>query len=319
MWISSGCRGIFVCGRQQVPCGFQYQQSGQRYGCACGNGTGDMAVRPRRMEIMHIPKTAGTWLRKALNEELGADIQQFGRGGTGPKAGGGDENCLADTSRSHFRISLFRRPRHHVLSQYLECRYGWFHHSKPHERLGDFPHNGSLLDGFTSWLGAFSADPHHNGFGCYSPLNMQARAMTCCRAARCANHDTHLVTGEPVPDAAAAISGLRQLDIVGLAEYSDLTMCLITHRLGRVPKPTCFCSRTASAAVAPLRKENERSSHVSVETMSHLFPMIDAMTSVDQRLYEAASARFLGDVRQMEDELGRGPMLCQTHQSWAPA
>lgn len=318
VWVRHGCRGEFLCGGRQVPCGFQHQLTTNRYHCACGNisavsttGGALLLQRPPQLELVHIPKTGGSSLRQSLNEELGADLQHFGRGGTGPRPSAGDENCLHDTRASHFRISLFRRPRSHVFSQYLECRSGWFLKAKPEEIIGDFPRNRSVVEDFGAWLGVFLTDARHHAYNCYSPLNMQARALTCCRGPQCGNHDSHLVTSEPTPRLESASAALRELDVVGLTERYSETLCLITHRLGRVVPSSCFCDDDGQRRATPKLKQRS-SAHVSVEALpAALLPAIDALTTIDQPLYDAASARFVDDVRSMERDLGRGRVLCE--------
>lgn len=330
VWVRNGCRGIFVCGGRQVPCGHQYQSITERR-CPCGNLSASEAsdattkLRPPQIELVHIPKTGGSSLRLSLNEQLGADLQHWGQGGLGPKASKGDENCMRDTNPTHFRITLLRRPRNHVFSQYLECRSGWFVNAKPSETIGTFPRGGTIAADFGSWIHAFATDPHHHGFGCYSPLNMQARAMTCCRGSRCGNHNVHLVASEPTPNLEEALGAAGELSVVGLTERYRETLCLITYRLGRVVPPSCFCGppRRSSdgaasagahtkAAVARVPRERQRTSaKLSVEMMPpELAPLIDNLTAVDRSLYAAVAARFANDMASMERELGRGRMLC---------
>lgn len=118
---------------------------------------------------------------------------------------------------------------------------------------------------------------------------------------------THLVHTEPVPDASTAVANLDQLDVVGLTEEFAATMCLVTHKLGRVPKPSCFCdggeaardvppsaTRNGAFPAHPHRhaaqpREKSRSvrmfSSLGVDALPHLHATIDALTAVDDRLY----------------------------------
>lgn len=399
VWVKHGCRALIRCGEQDVPCGVQ-QAYPITYKCPCGNGSAWFATaRPRAVELVHIPKTAGSSLRVILNTELGAHLARPGPAKEwAGRVVSGDELCLPDTGHLNFRISFFRDPRSHVVSQYLECRRaswalmkrgqqelltsyseqvaqpaaaalhdvsaarckqycrhdavsclrpdcracGWCKRNttKPgrereHEvvrkrrRIGTpaplpFAENVSYAHGFAEWLHLFERDTKHHAFGCYSPLNMQARAMTCCvgrqpdGTPRCANRDTHLVLAEPVPNLHAAIQALSQLDVVGITEHFQLSVCLLTHRLRRVPKPECFCDASGQrherrVGVREVH-ENARSTNSTLaansDTVRELLPTIDVLTTVDRLLYQRALRRFVADVQRMEQEIGRGPMLC---------
>lgn len=286
---------------------------------------------------------------------------------THPTAVAGDENCLRDTltfnranswERPHalFRISVFRRPRAHVVSQFVECRAEarekakFLIHMSAFDRTAAHTLNAlkaqfataingsSAAEAFDAWLSTFAADRLHHAWGCYSPWNMQARAMTCCSRPtdQCANTNTHTVWDEPEPSASAAVAALEHLDVVGLTEAYAATLCLITHRLGRLPRPSCFCDAQVAAGSAPGSRSSRASSagpHVprlrsavkfnakttlaeqgsarlTVDAVSHLLPTIDALTAVDRVLYDAAVARFRRDIEAMERRFGRRMLPC---------
>lgn len=129
VWVDRGCRGLIRCGGQSVPCGSAGART-RRFTCPCGNGS---AALSRQIDFVHIPKTAGESLQHALNDEFGAGLIAFGpaRASKGGRIVGGNEKCLRDSPRERFRISMFRRPRAHVVSQYLECRDATWARTKP--------------------------------------------------------------------------------------------------------------------------------------------------------------------------------------------
>ena len=97
VWVKKGCRGVFSCGSVPTSCGDVMAHSTE---CACGDPSladanemaalsnrsqGDANVSYTRghvntpmVELIHIPKTAGSSLRASLNSFLGANLDQFG-------------------------------------------------------------------------------------------------------------------------------------------------------------------------------------------------------------------------------------------------
>ena len=325
IWVSNGCRGVFYCGGVAVQCGYGSMPKRQTFRCACGNGSSALHEFPP-LELVHVPKTAGSSLRKSLLEDLGVHIAMYG-GHVVTKhetVRHGDENCLSETPKENFRVSLFRSPRRHVLSQYLECRLGFFKllcatpKLSPEQREGcrSFPRHSSVHADFSVWLRGFVDNPLHGGFGCYSPLNMQARGMTCCKT--CDNRNSHFVRSQPNPPVDEAIAAMRQLNVAGITEHYAVTMCLIAYKLGRALRPECFCNQTVGArrhsrASLTLPHEKLRSArpntHVDVDE-GNVSAVIDNVTAVDRTLYTAALARFRSDVREMEASIGR-TVLCR--------
>lgn len=127
----------------------------------------------RWIDMVHIPKTAGSSLRSDLQRALLAssiDVVD-------------SEKCILDryersetsqlTTHRHqhvqpaaLRVAMFRSPRAHVLSEYLECRYdtSWTNRYKSNS---GFPDNGTLEDGFLRWLGHFASEPNRMfDYGC---------------------------------------------------------------------------------------------------------------------------------------------------------
>ena len=236
-------------------------------------------------------------------------------------------------SRPHaFRIALFRTPQAHVISQYTECREAtwalattrsWEQCSLPSCLSNDtspptrsrFPRSGTWQHDFANWLDAFARNPLHHGFGCYSPWNMQSRAMTCCaRSPKCANHNSHLVTAEPEPEASLAIARMQQLEAVGLTEHFRLSICLIVHRMGKPLPASCLCGSNASVLE---ERKNVRASREDGEHGTLTLAVekqIDAFTVVDRQFYAAARSRFVRDVRQMERDLGKPLQYVHGHE-----
>jgi len=89
-----------------------------------------------------------------------------------------------------------------------------------------------------------------NYFGsCYTPRNMQARALTC---GSCAGEGSHRASSWPgaAPDPAAALSALARFAWVGVAELLEESVCLLDYRVaGRLNRDACTCAGKRSILV----------------------------------------------------------------------
>ena len=154
----------------------------------------------------------------AIRAQLGAHLHAFGPAKEqNGRVVGGDELCLRDSSSKNLRVSLFREPRSHVLSQYLECRgASWAIAARDAEAKGSnhaaFATNAPLVSGFAAWLRGFVANGTHHGFGCYAPWNMQARCAPRRSHADLHTHTTATTTTTPGVLARARVCVVAQCD-----------------------------------------------------------------------------------------------------------
>lgn len=243
--------------------------------------------------IIHIPKTAGTSLQMDLQLSLHQKIPR-------------KEYCARGANRSRFRVTFFRNPRDHVLSQYFECR---------DDHWGRTVTNGTLFPrtednpyvGYTLWVEHFarSVASKVDDFGCYNPWNMQARYMTCGCKFICAHH---FVPPQPrsQPSALDAITMFKELDVVGITEHYSTSICLIMYKLGKLPD-ACFCD--SKKQVNQTHLVHGVSPHSNAGVPSETLGLVDRMTTVDQQVYLAAMQYFMLEVRKVEAVTSRR-LLC---------
>lgn len=229
-----------------------------------------------QLVLVHVPKTAGTSLKHDLLETHSLPVAQS------------LEHCapsLRDASPDARLVVVVRRPRAHVLSQFMHCKY--FHsgkrdaHSHP---AFDRAEDDAL--GFARWVEHFANHTRRlalqqrravEDFACYNPLNMQSRYLTCrgldhvdpagrqcqflkvrhrprgydCfpRAHRCFGPD------DCVPSWPHVLAGLHEVPIVGVTEHYFETVCLVVLRMtGSLPAGCDCASRANSTAPAAARE-----------------------------------------------------------------
>ena len=99
---------------------------------------------------------------------------------------------------------------------------------------------------FNAWVRHFETQPRYpaEDFRCIDPREVQARHLSCGYAP---NPEANHALSEP-PDLGVARYLLRDADFVGVADFYDASVCLLTlRRTGALP-PDCACSD------APLRR-----------------------------------------------------------------
>ena len=242
---------------------------------------GDLPPRKgaeQQLYLVHVPKTGGA----SLCAELKAQNQWIS---SASRCTGGrfDQSQVAEACMrpareipNSFVATLFREPREHVMSQYMECAfsYNW---TAPSRGEGGVP--GSQLGGsfaekdFTAWLRHFQAwQPGKGDYHCYNPWNMQTRQMICTSANKCFPHHVHgaeacrtapptrltpghasvwpharsqsprcarlLADGEAIEP---PVPELEQLDFVGVTELYDESWCLLNWQLDGSLPDMCTC------------------------------------------------------------------------------
>ena len=266
----------------------------------------------------HTPKTGGDSFKNLFKD--GQKHQQWPSFWSNEWCPGAVPRCDNQTD-----VVLFREPRAHVLSQYFECRDSpWGRTQTDNTSFPRQMTKGDPYAGFKAWVQHFAAasDPRlemrrvHGqmkmaypqiDFGCYDPRNMQARYATCTCERNCAHH---LVS--PKPTKARAAAGLAALDVVGLIEHFDASVCLVMDAAGIELPDACFCDSNASLAAEVVNKPPERY-HIAHGVHRHspddldaaTLRTVDALTALDRHVYKAARKIFFRDVSGVEARLGR--------------
>jgi hypothetical protein len=263
-----------------------------------------MRLRGRREEnclrLVHIPKTAGTSFRTDFAEELG---------------GGHAEECLFRNYHPNCTIMFFHSPRDHVLSQFVHCI------ENPLYRQGVVPLpnelTADLMTGFPLWLHHFmgpegkSACPQEGGaeaedlytcrtrvdFKCYNPNNMQGRHLVCTRSDLWGSH--YIGDEGPTPDATLAEEHLRMVEHVGITELYGASVCLMMTKWSGTISEGCGCGpgRTQWQHITRGNTPHEIESY-----SDDILQKVDALTQVDRIIYEAALARLVDEIREVEEE-----------------
>jgi len=249
--------------------------------------------------FLHIPKCAGSSTEYAL----------FAAGRTRIPAEHGhwsSQDCIPsiyemtstkiDGDRRY--VVMLREPRSHVQSLFYFCRDSRWGLSRTKEWQSD----PALMD-FTSWLSYYndgSYDRTQNSFDCYSPLNYQARHFSCSGEG---------ITGSgPSPIAEEAIDAMNAVDLVGIVERYQESMCLFASTYMAALPPSCNCEdKEAWESFPRLSKENQghgAAKHIGLEMTSHDIEMIDNMNQADTVLYRAAVQRFLNAIDIAEQKHG---------------
>jgi len=231
--------------------------------------------------FLHIPKTGGH------------SFDSDGRSifGTLDQA----ETCYSEVA-SQTVVTFFREPRRHVFSQYWHCVGGghpvpayfkkWVHD------WADFSQSEPLNN---------MTDKHRTDqmrYPCFNPINKQTQKMTCAQADRYPS----------VIDVDLAIRNMHSVSFVGLLELYPESLCVFHAKAsGEMPR-SCDCRYRADGL---WRWHHDFGFDHHMPTDPRVLKDVDALTGADRQLYEAASTRFLRDLREVEMRHGV-KILCAT-------
>eukprot|EP00927_Polykrikos_kofoidii_P051495 TRINITY_DN45292_c0_g1_i1.p1 TRINITY_DN45292_c0_g1~~TRINITY_DN45292_c0_g1_i1.p1 ORF type:complete len:678 (+),score=89.24 TRINITY_DN45292_c0_g1_i1:67-2100(+) len=256
---------------------------------------------------VHIPKIAGTSFAHDARE-----ILPEGVGFTSA------EKCWAAMDKMRELpqdqvVTFFREPRGHVLSQFTMCGNStWGHSVVPAA-------NSSLLLNISSWLLHFYNGGEMDNIGCYDPVNMQTRAMSC----NSLNDEApHFAQGHPKNMPGPEELGNAPLEIalahmeaaffVGITEHYQESMCVFHAKANPAADLPAHCNCKDEDAWSSAR-HHKVDFHVRKHSVSDLseaeLQLVDALVQDDFKLYEAAFERFKRDVKMVE-EARKVKILC---------
>jgi len=285
----------------------------------------------RPIYLIHIAKCAGGSAQKSIE----AIVKRAG-GFFGSQEFCFEKAKLSNAANTQF-VTFLRSPRTHVVSQFfmLKNKGGWCRlipeeSGEPIETpcCSHFPKvsEREALKLWLNWYNESDWEPrtrtltpqakkskHFGNYlgSCYTPWNMQSRAMTCVHEQMhraCSAKDS-------VPSIQQAIQKLEEHAFVGLVELFSESMCLFEYRLtGKLPQK-CTCSHKHvlwSGFRKPTRKRIHESGGKPYEHDKNHAATIDRLTRVDTELYRAGVLRFIRDMRRMEVESG-SRVICPGH------
>lgn len=254
--------------------------------------------------FVHCPKAAGTSFLRQLIYPFGAPLLPEGDGLVD------GEVCHAEMElqlkqhevapASQHYATLFREPRAHVYSQYLEC----IDSSVGKEILkanAERHISNDIFRDVTSWLTHFSAEMNTSfDGGCYNPVNMQARIFECSNGLR------HGLSGKDRPLPIDVLyQHVERYKFVGIVERYQESVCLFAFLAsGSLPK-YCDCEDHAKWMTLPVMHEAHGVRGHDVQDLSEFdLKMIDALTEKDAMIWQAAVQRFISDIDDAEKETG---------------
>jgi hypothetical protein len=239
--------------------------------------------------LTHIAKTGGT---AALHQLVAWNYTLPGDG----------ESCFeavrAGTGARYPHAVMLREPFDHVLSQWLYCSRSRWGKAVVAESLRaqtfQVWRKSPGLAGLQGWLDWFvdqPAQPEH--FNCYSPDNMQTRALSCASPRGFGSH------GYSAPNISLALANVASIEHIGVLELYEPSMCVWFFRThGTLPSSCRHACDSPPAAV------QHRSHLAMVEGAPHLRQRLQRLTRLDHIVYAAAEMRLLRDIAAVERGAG---------------
>ena len=249
--------------------------------------------------MIHIPKTAGTSFYEQHKK-----IHKFFLRSPGP-----DEKSFMEYQRllkrsgDDYRLfTFFRKPKKHVYSMYLECKYDWWgkHVTKgtkfPRIRHEDV--SKGITPGFDLWLKHFIKHPNTTDmFKCYHPFNMQTRYMMSKEIEPhnydMSSHEFNDVTKQRI----------KSLWFFGLTEYYSLTVCAVDLLITGYSTPECNCTLGSKPRVTKEKRITHGVPPHPYKLLSNnTKDMVNSMIQNDVKLYDFASDVFFGKIKEIEKQ-----------------
>eukprot|EP00729_Bicosta_minor_P014188 gene14188-15978_t len=250
------------------------------------------------------------------------------------------ENCFEEMAQAGtYATAMFRHPRGHVYSMYLQNRAS----KKCHINL---PHQGKSQErGFAEWVEHFHKGLSDDGsmnetrsFGCYHAYNLQSRAFSpLCTQRNNANvrrsklHGSHFYS--PVIQNVDTMNNhladnMYKLNWLGLSEFYTASLCILQDLVGVPPFETCDPGnyyrgklqrqrrqaqpkpkasskrerRKPSKASQPSHADHGSSPHSHLSVPDEIWEKVDDLTYFDRKLYYLAMRRFACGVKAYEQQ-----------------
>ena len=258
---------------------------------------------------LHIPKVAGCSLVQDLTDMLGNRSKLY----SGEVCFNASVDPRTETSYFKDQVTMFRRPRDHVLSMYQFCKQatepGYIAQLELRILMGNAP---PLPDSFSQWVDEWHESPRWGHYiiyedeeMCYCPYNMQASRLSC------PDHNSAARYCHPTVDMNIALANLNALTMIGVTEAYHESICLFHgHLLGSLPEH-CNCQSPAWDSYHQTKDTHGGKAYDDIESRpSEVLQKVDDMTQYDQVIYKAAVKRFFKDIQDMEHRFGM-KILCE--------
>ena len=194
-----------------------------------------------KWNILHIPKTAGSSVVRDLEKITTVGVRIYHRY---PRLMAKELPYKYIRNLSGKTFTMFRNPVTHLMSLFLQCKYG---------KWGIEVTNGTSFPrvmnettgGFSTWVDHFLNGPFLNDFNCYNPWNMQTRYLTMAyNKSRGYLQAHHLFENIPKePNEKDGYDVLRDIESFGMKEFYRETLCLYHYYVYNNVHATCRCQQ----------------------------------------------------------------------------
>lgn len=268
--------------------------------------------------LIHIPKTAGSSFLQDLNTLKSGKSPLFekSRHNIAEIRVISNESCYAALYHANAtNVVLFRNPRDHVQSQFLEIKYDpYWGYGDPLIKQTKFPRNMPDDVGFNVWLDHFNMSTWGkttlDDFRSMNPINMQARQMSCKSLVKEASHHIDMKLGDPIPLPLLdeAIINLATMDHVGITEFYSAFICMFIWKSFGYFAKGCDCT---AGNIERLTNHVFHSvpRHSWKNLKQSTINKIDPMTEIDRVYYTVAVERFVKDIHHFQKVVNR-TVLC---------
>lgn len=201
-----------------------------------------------------------------------------------------------------FTMTLFRKPLHHVHSEFLYCAVSKEFYVK--QRSKEFPSSGNLSTDYFTWLEHFyHLTPADVGsrvdFNCMDPRDIQVRHMACKHGKN--PRANHYMGRQSI---SSAITNMHEMNAIGLTEFYHESMCLLKLRRTKVLPANCICGYEGKPG------EADRGSYFRHGVPDHgkadmnlpkaYLDLINYLTQLDNILYSHVVERFIANLETSE-------------------
>lgn len=261
----------------------------------------------RNLIFTHIPKCAGT----SFVSELKGKHHLYLKYEIAWKM----EQCFLDLKESKgIHLVFLRSPRTHLLSQFMECKYTDWGHTKT--KNTDFPQQGELHEDFATWIGHFHSNNKDKetwgkdfAYNCYNPRNMQSRYLTCQApdgpdpewqfTKAVYPHFAH----ETEPSLVEAILNLNKHEWIGVADLYHESVCVFVYKYkGSLP---AYCNCPFPQHAGHTHNTHSVPEHHVEDVSSAVLEKMDELTLVDEGLFVHGLWGLLSDIYEVQKESGR--------------
>ena len=189
-------------------------------------------------------------------------------------------------------VVFLRDPRHHVYSQFLECKYGdWGKIVTSKSKMTFLRDNMEKVSGgFKEWVTHFR-NGEKDDYNCYNPTNMMTRYLACIRVSQDDKRSTHHSATTDYRDLEVAKGKLLEAAFVGISDHYNQSVCAFEYVTSGTTKCECVAGKLITHSETTLEDHNVPP-HSLREMSDDILRLIDSLTVLDAQLYNHAYKSF---------------------------